>query len=95
MALVEKPMTTDWTKQAERIALAIAGHAGKHDAEDSFVTEGFAALEEAGFFTALVPADFGGGGATIGEIAEALSQLLEQLQRSAHDSARGNAVRAS
>ncbi len=72
LALVEKPMTTDWTKKAEEIAGKIAEHAAKHDADDSFVTEGFAALEEAGFFTALVPEEFGGGGATISEIAEAL-----------------------
>jgi acyl-CoA dehydrogenase len=72
LALVEKPMTTDWTKKAEEIAGKIAEHAAKHDADDSFVTEGFAALEEAGFFTALVPEEFGGGGATIREIAEAL-----------------------
>jgi len=72
LALVEKPMTTDWTKKAEEIAGKIAEHAAKHDADDSFVTEGFAALEEAGFFTALVPGEFGGGGASISEIAEAL-----------------------
>jgi acyl-CoA dehydrogenase len=72
LALVEKPMTTDWTKRAQEIAGKIAEHAAKHDADDSFVTEGFAALEEAGFFTALVPEEFGGGGATISEVANAL-----------------------
>jgi len=72
LALAEKPMTTDWTKKAEKIAAAIAEHAAKHDADDSFVTEGFSALEEAGFFTALVPQEFGGGGATISEVADAL-----------------------
>ena len=72
LALVEKPMTTDWTKKAEDIASKIAEHAAKHDADDSFVAEGFAALEEAGFFTALVPEEFGGGGATISDIADAL-----------------------
>jgi acyl-CoA dehydrogenase len=72
LALVEKPMTTDWKAKAEEIAAAIAEHAAGHDAEDSFVTEGFAALEEAGFFTALVPQELGGGGATIGEICDAL-----------------------
>ena len=72
LAIVEKPMATDWTKKAEEIAAAIAEHAARHDADDSFVAEGFAALEEAGFFTALVPSDFGGGGATIGEICDAL-----------------------
>src|SRR5262245_38374780 len=72
LAIVEKPMATDWTKKAEEIAAVIAEYAAQHDADDSFVAEGFAALEEAGFFTALVPADFGGGDATIGEICDAL-----------------------
>jgi alkylation response protein AidB-like acyl-CoA dehydrogenase len=72
LALVEKPMTTDWTKKAEEIAAAIAEHAAKHDADDSFVTEGFAALEEAGFFTALVPEEFGGGGASVREISDGI-----------------------
>ena len=72
LALVGKPMTTDWTKKAEEIAAAIAEHSAKHDADDSFVAEGFAALEEAGFFTALVPEELGGGGASISEICEAL-----------------------
>ena len=72
LALVEKPMTTDWKARAEEIATAIAEHAARHDADDSFVAEGFAALEEAGFFTALVPAELGGGGASVAEISEAL-----------------------
>jgi len=72
LALVEKPMTTDWKAKAEEIAAAIADHAAKHDADDSFVAEGFAALEDAGFFSALVPTELGGGGASVGEICEAL-----------------------
>jgi acyl-CoA dehydrogenase len=72
LALVEKPMTMNWTKKAEKIAAAIAEHAARHDSDDSFVEEGFAELEAAGFFTALVPSDFDGGGASLGEICEAL-----------------------
>ena len=72
LALVERPKATDWTEKANEIAAAIAGHAAAHDADDSFVAEGFAALEEAGFFTALVPEELGGGGASIGEICEAI-----------------------
>ena len=72
LALVEKHMTTDWTAKAEEIAAVIAAHAPQHDADDSFVSEGFDALEEAGFFTALVPAELGGGGATVTEICNAL-----------------------
>jgi len=72
LALVEKPMTTDWIKKAEEIAAAIADHAARHDSDDSFVAEGFAALDEAGFFAALVPQEFGGGGATVAEICDAI-----------------------
>ena len=75
LALVEKPMTTDWTKKAEEIAAAIGEHAARHDADDSFVTEGFAALEEAGFFAALVPAELGGGGASVREICDVLKTI--------------------
>jgi alkylation response protein AidB-like acyl-CoA dehydrogenase len=75
LALVEKPMAKDWNKKAEEIAAAIAGHAAKHDADDSFVAEGFIALEDAGFFNALVPEELGGGGASVGEIADALRIL--------------------
>jgi acyl-CoA dehydrogenase len=71
LALVEMPMT-DWNRKAEEVAAAIASHAAEHDADDSFVKEGFAALEEAGFFTALVPEELGGGGASIDEICNAL-----------------------
>ena len=75
LALVDKPMAKDWNKKAEEIAAAIAGHAAKHDADDSFVAEGFIALEDAGFFNALVPEELGGGGASVGEIADALRIL--------------------
>jgi acyl-CoA dehydrogenase len=71
LALVEMPMT-DWSRKAEEVAAAIASHAAEHDADDSFVKEGFAVLEEAGFFTALVPEELGGGGASIDEICNAL-----------------------
>ena len=72
LALVEKPMATDWKAKAGEIAAAIAAPAATHDADDSFVAEGFAALEEAGFFTALVPSELGGGGATVREICDAV-----------------------
>ncbi len=72
LAIVEKPMATEWKAKAEEIAAAIADCAAAHDADDSFVAEGFAALEEAGFFTALVPEELGGGGASVGEICDAI-----------------------
>lgn len=75
LALKERPSVMDWTAKAEEIADKIAPHCERHDADDSFVEEGFAALAEADFFAALVPAELGGGGATIGEICDALRIL--------------------
>ena len=72
LAIVDKRMTKDWTRKAEEIAAAIAEHSARHDSDDSFVGEGFAALEEAGFFTALVPEELGGGGASVAEICDAI-----------------------
>jgi acyl-CoA dehydrogenase len=65
-------MTTDWTRKAEEIAAAIAEYSARHDSDDSFVAEGFAALEEAGFFTALVPEELEGGGASVAQICDAI-----------------------
>jgi alkylation response protein AidB-like acyl-CoA dehydrogenase len=75
LALVEKPVVTDWKAKAQEIAAAIAEYAAQHDADDSFVAEGFAALEQAGFFTALVPDELGGGGASIAEVCDALKTV--------------------
>ena len=67
--------TIDWHERARQVAEAIASHAALHDADDSFVTEGFAALKQQGFFKALVPAELGGGGAGTGEICAAIRVL--------------------
>ena len=62
----------DWTAIANGIAARIEGCAVDHDRDDSFVEEGFAELKAAGFFKALVPEELGGGGASVGEICDAL-----------------------
>lgn len=75
LALKERPLAMDWTQRAQDIANRIAAHCERHDADDSFVEEGFAELSQAGFFPALVPAELGGGGARVGEICDALRIL--------------------
>ncbi len=73
LAVVESiEKRTDWARVATDIAASIADHAKGHDEDDSFVEEGFAELQSAGFFKALVPTEFGGGGASVGEICDAL-----------------------
>ncbi len=61
-----------WQERAQWVADEIAVHAAGHDDDDSFVSEGYALLRDAGFFKALVPEDLGGGGATIGEICDSI-----------------------
>ncbi len=75
--------TTDWVGLADRIGQDIARHAARHDAEDSFVEEGFRALREAGFFKALVPAEFGGGDASYRDICGAIRRLATHCSATA------------
>ena len=68
-------MRSEWIAKAETIAGEIAGRAAAHDADESFVADAFARLKAEGFFKALVPADLGGGGASLGEICAAIRVL--------------------
>jgi acyl-CoA dehydrogenase len=62
----------DWLARADLIAGEIAEAAARHDADESFVSEGYQRLKEEGFFKALVPAELGGGGAGYTEICQAI-----------------------
>jgi alkylation response protein AidB-like acyl-CoA dehydrogenase len=70
-----KPAPADWLSRASAIAEAIAGEAAAHDAEDRFVAEAYARLKAEGFFKALVPAEFGGGGASVTEMCQVIRRL--------------------
>src|SRR5438477_3581729 len=67
--------TIDWLARADRIAGEIAEAAARHDADESFVSEGYALLKDEGFFKALVPAELGGGGAAYTEICRAIRHI--------------------
>src|SRR5437764_13406297 len=67
--------TIDWLARADRIAGEIAEAAARHDADETFVLEGYRLLKEEGFFKALVPAELGGGGAGYAEICEAIRRI--------------------
>src|SRR6267378_4449475 len=70
-----EPTRIDWLARADRIAGEIAGHGARHDADESFVSEGYRLLKEEGFFKALIPAELGGGGAGYAEICHAIRRL--------------------
>ena len=61
-----------WQEKAQRIAGIVGKSAATHDRDDTFVAEGYAALKKERFFSALVSEELGGGGASIGEICDAI-----------------------
>ncbi len=65
----------DLRAAAEALVPALAAGAARCDAEDSFVAGSFARLREAGLIEAGVPADLGGGGAELRELADMLRIL--------------------
>lgn len=75
MTMEGKLAGRDWIAEARAIATEIAAHADRHDAEESFVAEGYARLKEAGFFKALVPEPLGGGGADFADVCGAIRVL--------------------
>lgn len=54
---------------------SISEHAARHDADGTFVTEAFEHLAAAGLLASGVPAELGGGGATIRELTELQREL--------------------
>lgn len=66
---------TDWLARADRIGAEIAKRTAEHDAEDSFVVEAYALLKAEGLFKALVPTEFGGGGASVTDLCQVIRRL--------------------
>jgi len=74
-ATVPTSATSDWLTTAKTLADQFATRAAAHDEDDSFVAENYAALRAAKMFSAPVPADLGGGGATYAEHAAIIRTL--------------------
>ena len=55
---------TDWTSVVHDLGPRFAERAKRHDERDEFVAENFADLKEARLFSAAVPTELGGGGAS-------------------------------
>lgn len=75
MTINVKAEAMDWTAKAHELGPQIAARAEACDTDDAFVAENMKLLKDAGFHTAAVPAELGGGGATPAE----LSQMLRTL----------------
>ena len=50
VAVMSQHTKTDWLALADQVGRDIARHAAKHDRNETFVAEGFAALKSADFF---------------------------------------------
>ena len=74
-ATVPTSANSDWLTTAKTLADQFATRAAAHDEDDSFVAENYAALRAAKMFSAPVPADLGGGGATYAEHAAIIRTL--------------------
>lgn len=66
---------TDWLARADHVAALIAEQAAVHDADDAFVADGYARLKAEGLFKALVPVEFGGGGADVATMCRVIRTL--------------------
>jgi alkylation response protein AidB-like acyl-CoA dehydrogenase len=69
------PVRTDWAGVARELAPRFAARAAAHDTDDSFVADNFAELRERRLFSAGVPAELGGGGASHAEMSDVLRTL--------------------
>jgi len=68
-------VSSGWVALAHRLGPRFAERAAAHDADDSFVAENYAELKQARVFSAHVPVELGGGGASHEEICAFLRAL--------------------
>jgi alkylation response protein AidB-like acyl-CoA dehydrogenase len=69
------PAANPWVSLARELGTSFATRAAAHDADDSFVAENYAELKARRVFSAGVPSELGGGGASHTELAEMLRAL--------------------
>ena len=68
---------TDWTARAHAIGPKLAERAAEHDENDTFVAANYDLLREQGMITAGVPAELGGGGASVEDLCRMLFTLAQ------------------
>lgn len=74
---------TDWLTVIRELGPKFAARAAAHDADDSFVSENYAELRAQRVFSAGVPAELGGGGASYRELCEMLRTLAHSCSSTA------------
>jgi alkylation response protein AidB-like acyl-CoA dehydrogenase len=76
-------MRSDWVALARDLGPRFAARAAAHDAADSFVADNYRALRERRMFSAGVPKELGGGGASHAELSAMLRVLAQSCSSTA------------
>jgi acyl-CoA dehydrogenase len=77
------PQRIDLPALVAELGPGFAAHAAEHDAGDLFVAENFAVLKDRKMFSAGVPLELGGGGATYTELAAMLRETAHHCSSTA------------
>src|SRR5262245_36822230 len=65
----------DWRRIERELGPGFAARAATHDANDAFVAENYVELKAYGAFSAAVPRDLGGGGASHAELCALIREV--------------------
>ena len=71
------PNASHWIEVAHSLGEEFAGRAEAHDEDDAFVSRNYAALKERRVFSAAIPEELGGGGASHREVGDLLRTLAQ------------------
>ena len=74
-AISMHPSTPDWTDVARDIGGTFAARAAQHDRDGAFVANNYADLRNLRLFSAGIPAELGGGGASHAEVCAIVREL--------------------
>ena len=66
---------TNWIETVRTVGHDFAARAVDHDQSGAFVAENYSDLKELGLFSAGIPTELGGGGASHGELCEVVREL--------------------
>src|SRR6266480_3169039 len=72
---VDQTGARDWRSIARELGPGFAARASTHDANDAFVADNYVELKAYGVFSAGVPLELGGGGATHAELCALIREL--------------------
>ena len=75
MTTIQRPTRPDLLDRAAAVGAEIGRHAERHDGDGTFVTEAIDLLRDTGLLAMGVPAELGGAGATLREVAEVQREL--------------------